>query len=217
MDVSTLLVDGASAIALVVALTVLVRYVSARQQRRRIRRRRGEESAAGSGGGGGAVIVVMLAAAGAVALFQLAGHAALTGVNSTRNLAIFLAALLVCLIAVAAAATSQFAVGSEEHSPEPLHNLVASAAAFVLLAFLIGATITGAVPITGVNVLPVDTPTPTAVMFCTPTPIAEPTPTHHAGATPTPTPRPSPTATASATGTPASTQTPLPSACSTPG
>jgi hypothetical protein len=211
-----LLVDGASAIALLVALTALVRYVSARQKQRRLRRRRDEDDAVG-GGSGVAMVIVILATAGSVALFQLAGHAALTGANSNRNLAIFLAALLVCLIAVAAAATSQFAGGSEAHSPEPLHNLVASAAAFVLLAFLIGATITGAVPILGVNVLPVDTPTPTAVVFCTPTPIPEPTPTHRAGATPTPTPRPSPTATASATGTPVSTQTSLPSPCSTPG
>jgi hypothetical protein len=124
---------------------------------------------------------------------------------------------LVCLIAVSAAAIRQFAGGSEVHSPEPLHNLAASAAAFVLLGCLIAAIATGAMPITGVNVLPVDTPIPTPVPLCTPTPTPGPTPTHHAGATPTSTSRPSPTATAAATKTPASTQTPLPSACSTLG
>jgi hypothetical protein len=213
VDVSTLLVDGASAIAIVVALTVLVRYVAERRKQRRTRRRRDADDSAG--GGSVAVVVVILAAAGAVAVFQLAGHAALTGVNYYRNLTIFLVALLACLIAVSAAAIRQFTGESEVHSPAPLYNLVASAAAFVLLACLIGSIVTGAVPIMGMNVLPVDTPTPPPVLLCTPTPIPEPTPTHRAGATPTPTPKVPPTA--SATKTPASTQTPLPSACSTPG
>jgi hypothetical protein len=211
VDSSTLLVDGASAIALVVALTALVRYVAERRERRRTRRRQAADDS--GGGGGAAVVIVLLAAAGAVALFQLAGHAALKGANYYRNLTIFLVALLACLVAVSAAAIRQFAGDDEVHSPVPLHNVVASAAAFLLLACLIGGIVTGVVPIMGVNVLPVDTPTPTPVLVCTPTPTPEPTPTHRAGATPTPTPRPSPTA--PATKTPA--QTPLPSPCSTPG